>query len=325
MLKQFNDSICVIIVTYNRKELLLKSIDSVIHQSKPPEAIYIIDNHSSDGTPEILLGKGLINEKVPQDLDETWEKEFTVKIRNDQSIPLYYVRMPDNKGGAGGFHEGTKRAFERGFNWLWLMDDDVTFYENALENLIAYKNISYLIQPNKVYFDGKPFYWDGFIDLKFGLQCRTENVFLQNKDFCFVNRSCFEGMLINRDIVERIGFPDARFFAVGDDTVYGILASEYTNPIYLRKVLGIKQRKENTQQRPPLKRYLMMRNRFFKLRYINKYPSFSKCAYIFLLLYLLKYLVASVIKEKSLKNIIAVFSGFKDGIFNKAGNERKFL
>ncbi|MGC9001313.1 MAG: hypothetical protein ACP5J2_10155, partial [Caldisericum sp.] len=58
-------------------------------------------------------------------LSEPWEKEFEIKNLTDGNpIRLHYVRMHENTGGAGGFHEGVKRAYERGYDWLWLMDDN---------------------------------------------------------------------------------------------------------------------------------------------------------------------------------------------------------
>lgn len=326
MRTESQDSVCAVMVTYNRNALLLKALESILRQQRPVQAIYLIDNASTDNTPEALIAAGFLDAAPPDDLREPWEREKKVQEGEGGKLyPLFYVRMPANTGGAGGFHEGMKRAYERGFQWFWLMDDDVTFYKSALGVMLGYKNISGLIQPNKIHFDGSPFHWDGFIDLKFGLQCRTGNSFLTNKEFCFVNRACFEGMLIARGIVDQIGFPDPRFFAVGDDTVYGILASEFTNPIYLKEVLAVKQCKENTRRRSALKRYLMMRNRFFKLRYIKKYPSFSRLAYLFLLFFLGKYLFASVVKEKSVRNVTAVLRGFKDGMLNIAGREKRFL
>ena len=46
--------------------------------------------------------------------------------------------MHENTGGAGGFHEGVKRAYKKGYDWLWLMDDDVEVKEDTLEKLGKY-------------------------------------------------------------------------------------------------------------------------------------------------------------------------------------------
>lgn len=108
-----SDKTAVVVVTYNRKELLAACLASLRRQSHPLDAIYIIDNASTDGTETLLREKGL--------LDPPW---------------AHYVRMPENTGGAGGFHEGVKRARDDGFDWLWLMDDDLLAAEDALAALV---------------------------------------------------------------------------------------------------------------------------------------------------------------------------------------------
>jgi rhamnopyranosyl-N-acetylglucosaminyl-diphospho-decaprenol beta-1,3/1,4-galactofuranosyltransferase len=52
-------------------------------------------------------------------------------------LDLHYVRLPENVGGAGGFHEGMKRALAGGFDWLWVMDDDLRAAPEALAMLVA--------------------------------------------------------------------------------------------------------------------------------------------------------------------------------------------
>ena len=53
-------TIAAVIVTYNRKELLLKNILSCQEQKRLLDKIIIIDNHSTDGL-EIIFLKRLIN------------------------------------------------------------------------------------------------------------------------------------------------------------------------------------------------------------------------------------------------------------------------
>ncbi|MGC9079983.1 MAG: glycosyltransferase, partial [Nanopusillaceae archaeon] len=100
-----NNSVCAVVVTYNRKELLSECLEALKRQIKPIQGIYLIDNASTDGTPELLLEKGYINELPPKSLSEPWEKEFEIKNLTDGNpIRLHYVRMHENTGGAGGFH-----------------------------------------------------------------------------------------------------------------------------------------------------------------------------------------------------------------------------
>ncbi len=114
------ERIAAIVVTHNRKPLLGECLDSLLRQSRPPDGLYVIDNASTDGTHEYLLARGLISP-------------------GDQRTQVYYVRMPENAGGAGGFAEGMERAASAGFDWLWLMDDDVLAAPEALDVLVRKK------------------------------------------------------------------------------------------------------------------------------------------------------------------------------------------
>ena len=192
------------------KNLLLKCLEAIRKQTRPVQGIYLIDNASTDGTPKLLLEKGYIKELPPENLTEPWEKEFEIKNLTDrQVIKLHYVRMHENTGGAGGFHEGVKRAYEKGYDWLWLMDDDVEPLEKALETLLSYKYISKCIHPSKRYSNGSKILWECFLDITTGRVIRLYDIsFKYGKTFSCVNVGCFEGMLIHRKIVSKIGYPD---------------------------------------------------------------------------------------------------------------------
>jgi rhamnopyranosyl-N-acetylglucosaminyl-diphospho-decaprenol beta-1,3/1,4-galactofuranosyltransferase len=125
------------VVTYNRKNLLLECLEAIRKQTRPVDAIYIIDNASTDGTPKVLKENGYILELPPFNLSEPYEIEHKISnLVNGNHINIFYVRMHENTGSAGGFYEGVKRGYERGYDWLWLMDDDAEPKEDALENLL---------------------------------------------------------------------------------------------------------------------------------------------------------------------------------------------
>lgn len=133
-------TIAAVVVTYNRKELLTRCLDALLAQSHRPDAIYIIDNNSTDGTYEGLLDRRLI---VPL---SGWEEGMRESVRTirpsspgEGHVAIHYVKMPENSGGAGGFHEGMSRGAAAGFDWLWLMDDDLEPFANALEALVGKK------------------------------------------------------------------------------------------------------------------------------------------------------------------------------------------
>src|SRR5208283_3808991 len=116
------ESVCAVVVTYNRKCLLLECLEALFKQTYPLEAIYIIDNASTDGTPEMLKGKGVIRSILNPD-NYPLEEATEVVISGMHKIHIHYFRMHENIGGAGGFYYGTRLAHEAGHKWIWLMDD----------------------------------------------------------------------------------------------------------------------------------------------------------------------------------------------------------
>src|SRR5260370_443057 len=123
-------SVAAVIVTFNRKGLLVRCLEAVRAQTRPCDRVFIIDNASTDGTTELLGNTGLLDGMVD------------------------YVRLPVNTGSAGGFHEGMRRAYEAGHEWLWLMDDDGCPAPDRLETLISCEDSLDIIGPAGVPPDG---------------------------------------------------------------------------------------------------------------------------------------------------------------------------
>lgn len=226
------ETVCAVVVTYNRKDLLIECLDALLKQTRPIDAMYIIDNLSNDGTERLLFEKGFIEKLPPESLNEPWEKKFEVKnLVDGNSVIVYYVRMNENTGGAGGFHEGVKRGYERGYDWLWLMDDDVEPDKNCLLELSAYFKQAQALVPLRL---SKKYDIREMPAIKYNLS----NPFkIDNRDVSIYSRYksieempttldvedfSFEGPIVQRKIVEKIGFPKKDLFIYGDDTDYAL-------------------------------------------------------------------------------------------------------
>jgi rhamnopyranosyl-N-acetylglucosaminyl-diphospho-decaprenol beta-1,3/1,4-galactofuranosyltransferase len=99
-----------VIVTWNRRDLLLEALAAISAQSRPPDAVIVIDNASTDGTP--------------------------AAVRN--AFPDVRLAALDvNYGGAGGFAYGMALALADGADVIWLMDDDTVPAPGALEALLT--------------------------------------------------------------------------------------------------------------------------------------------------------------------------------------------
>ena len=138
--------VAVALVTYNRKELLGRGLDALFAQTHKISSIVIVDNASTDGTPDYLFSRDLLN-SLPE-----MSSSSIVELRHiyKQTIEVIYVRMPRNTGGAGGFAEAVPRAAATGCDWVWIMDDDVRPAENCLEILIANAGTYGAIMPVRV-------------------------------------------------------------------------------------------------------------------------------------------------------------------------------
>ncbi|MCX7699187.1 MAG: glycosyltransferase, partial [Candidatus Goldbacteria bacterium] len=71
--------VCAIVVTYNRKNLLIECLEALRKQTKVLDGIYIIDNCSTDGTAELLKELGYISRVPPAGVDGVWEDEYRVR------------------------------------------------------------------------------------------------------------------------------------------------------------------------------------------------------------------------------------------------------
>jgi len=318
-----HEKVCAVVVTYNREELLILCLSALLHQNVPVDAIFIIDNLSSFATPNLLFENSFINKIPSKTPDESWRQDTVLKqSNNSHQIQINYIRMEYNSGGAGGFHEGVKRAHEAGFHWLWLMDDDVHPINEALETMLQYSSISRCIHPSKMYEDGTVFPWGGYFDARrMRIHYKRYPFSESDHELVDINFGCFEGMLIHRSVVDRIGFPDPRFFITGDDLIYGYLASKVTRNIYIRHACFVKHQSYKNvtgriSTRPsPISMYYDVRNRFLVFDYVKQQEKTLFFANIFVFLYFVRRVIAIVVYDKQrLTRLRYVIRGLKDGI-----------
>ena len=192
------------------------------------DAIYIIDNASTDGTPELLKEKGYIKDLPPIDLDKPIEKIYSINMSSkgneNKVLEIHYIRMNENTGSSGGQYEGVKRGYEKGFDWLWLMDDDAFPIVNSLETLsIAMNSLVDKSNYNVL--------WNQVVTEK-----NNKNKILDKISLIPVDNAMFVGFAINRKLIRKVGFPRKDFFIYYDDLEYCLRIRRLGGKIF--KVLG---------------------------------------------------------------------------------------
>ncbi|MGH8860876.1 MAG: glycosyltransferase [Jatrophihabitantaceae bacterium] len=99
--------VVAVVVTYNRRELLLEALDALDAQSRRPDAVIVVDNASTDDT---------------------------VAALSTRAVQVH--RLDRNTGGAGGFALGIVSALRAHADLIWLMDDDTVASTDALQALL---------------------------------------------------------------------------------------------------------------------------------------------------------------------------------------------
>ena len=182
--------IAAVVVTYNRKELLKECIEALKAQTYKEFDIWIIDNHSTDGTHDMLhpmAGAGEIN----------------------------YRDTGANLGGAGGFAYGLGLMCREGYKYAWIMDDDSIPSADALEKLIeagkALRGRFGFLSSRVVWTDGSP------CRMNVQRNTLTHNLKSFDKELEPVVIASFVSMFVPIHVVRKYGLPIAEFFIWTDD------------------------------------------------------------------------------------------------------------
>lgn len=193
------NKVAAVVVTYNRKELLKECIEA-LKASTCSVDIIIVDNNSTDGTKEYiadLIGKDVI-----------------------------YKRLKKNLGGAGGFSAGMKYAVKKGYEYVWIMDDDTIVKMDTLEVLLKAKDeIS-----DDFGFISSSVKWIDGSDCKMNRQTYKEQISDYEKSYVMkgiypVKAATFVSLLFSSDAIKQIGLPLKEYFIWGDDKEYTLRMS----------------------------------------------------------------------------------------------------
>ncbi len=185
--------VCAVVVTHNRADLLAQALRGLEAQTRLPDEVLVLDNASTDGTAKMLL----------------------------TDFPEARVHtLAANMGASGGFSEGTRLAHERGFDWIWLLDDDVVPEPECLNELLSVADDSgkLVVTPRRRDADGSFPRSEAVIDESTQSYRSPEG----DDRWLGIDIFTFEGPLIHRSVIDRIGLPNARLFIIGDDTEFSI-------------------------------------------------------------------------------------------------------
>lgn len=294
--KKYNQNVAIVIVTYNRHLLLDGLLKSIASLERKPNFVIVVDNNSGDQTKNIL-------------------REFSSKERG---FELIIKSLDTNIGGAGGFSVGVQEAMQTTADWFWLMDDDVIVLPDGLEKMMRWSDQFKCFHAGRQDPNGAHYFCEQWVSDSLAVQLPFLKDPYQGKGYFLSNYGCFEGMMIHRSIVNKIGIPDPRFFIVWDDAIYGWLASKHTGVAFiadecLQKVrrqrqvsLGLRHLNDSSN----ISRYYAIRNRKLIKEYYKKYDNYIPVIFeLGSLLVFGKEFVRMLIVEKSIKGLPSLMRG----------------
>jgi rhamnopyranosyl-N-acetylglucosaminyl-diphospho-decaprenol beta-1,3/1,4-galactofuranosyltransferase len=195
------NKVLVIIVTYNRLNDLKDCISALQKQTYKDFDILVVNNGSTDGTKEWL-----------------------------DSQEFLHIIHQDNLGGAGGFYSGMKYMVENRYSWLLMMDDDGIADKDELKNLM--EGYSYVKEK-----EGKDIILNALVANKDDHSTtafmwargsgRSNNIQELKKEIYFKDIHPFNGTLVKREIIEKIGLIKKEMFIWGDEEEYMARARYY--------------------------------------------------------------------------------------------------
>ena len=299
--------VAAVIVTFNRKELLLQNIKACLNQNYELSKIFIIDNHGTDNTKEYLEGMLNLNELSK----------------------IEYCYLDSNVGGAGGFEFGLKRAFFDKYDFVWLMDDD----GKPMNNNTLLKLMDFIDRFN--YFDKEVIvnslvcYDD--VELSFGIienKVVKYNVSDINNKYVegFINP--FNGTLISYKAIKHLGFPKGDYFIKGDEKEYLLRALYYKVPVYTvveslyfhpsprmlsstKKIFG---KKIINNIESGWKEYYSMRNNCLNSKIYDKFSFLKNCRRLIVRIFKIIYM-----GNNRFETIRMTIKGFNHALINKSG------
>lgn len=256
--------------------------------------IIIVNYHGEKDTQELL-----------ESLDNIQRNDYELKIIivdnspdghksdfcSDRAMPCHYKKNINNVGFAKANNQGIKYALENGADYVCLLNNDTTVSSDFLTELIKIaesdKHVG-IISPKIYFFAGREFHkerykpeemgkviwyaggildWDNIYGSHRGVDEIDKGQYDTTQETDFATGCCF---FIKKEVVEKIGLLDEKYFAYLEDVDYCVRAKKAGYKIYYQPQAVIWHKNASSSGGPGSKLhfFLQERNRLiFGLKY----------------------------------------------------------
>jgi GT2 family glycosyltransferase len=214
----------LVTVLYGSDEVLEGFFKSLASQTYIEYHLYLVDNKPSANT-DNLINSLLIKYPIGG--------EYT------------HIKNTDNVGVAAGNNQGISLALQANVDHVILLNNDIEFYQPSLiDEMIADADKGEeLIIPKILYYNSRTIWMaGGHLLKKRGYTIHVgendeDNIKYNKNGYFDYAPTCF--MLINKNVFERIGLMDEKYFVYFDDTDFVYRAVEAGYKIYLMSNLEV--------------------------------------------------------------------------------------
>lgn len=265
-----NRKLGLVTVLYNSDGVLNGFLKSISEQEYESYVLYIVDNSVNENSTKILFE--LLN------------------IYNLET-KLIYLPSTDNYGVAKGNNIGIKKALEDGCEYVILLNNDIEFdQKNVFNDLIKQSRDKnqpivspkiHYYKTNRIWYAGCNFnklrvyvHHIGYKDMDNG-QYDVENIF-NSGPTCFI--------LFHKDIFEKVGLMDEKYFVYMDDIDYLYRCNEkgFQNYYYPHVLIEHKENYSTGGNNSTFSYYYILRNRIYFVR--KNYAGLNKMVSLIYLL-----------------------------------------
>lgn len=242
----------LVTVLYKCDEVLPGFFKSVSIQTHKEYILYLIDNSASPATDEMIA-----------------------RCLATYPVSAYkYVNTGGNIGVAAGNNTGIRMSLEDQCDHILLLNNDIEFSQEYVFSQmvdLADKKGESLIVP-KIFYYGEDKLWmaGGYMDewralgVHYGMNKADGPAFDQAKH-CTYAPTCF--MLIKKEVVEKVGIMDERYFAYYDDTDFVLRATRLGYPVFYEPSLIIRHKVSSSAgTNSPFYVYYSNRNKIYFIR-----------------------------------------------------------
>ncbi len=209
--------VTIVILNWNRKADTLECLDSIRRMNYPAFSVVLVDNGSTDGSPDAF---------------EHW---------SDGEIPVTLIRNEKNLGFVGGSNQGMRHALATDTDYVFLLNNDTVVEPDVLAILVQAAERSGdigMVGP-KIYQYGKvnildsagtrtiPWLAQGFL---IGHGEEDHGQYDYSAEMPYVTGTA---LLVKRAVLEKVGLMDEDYFCYFDDFDWGMKAREAGYKLHL--------------------------------------------------------------------------------------------